>query len=417
MLKASLSNAIQLALRRPIMPAEAAEARQPLWFLLLLALAVAGGAAAYIPFLTILLPVRISELVGAEDVASLSYIIFAGAIFASFANIGFGWLSDITNNRRGWIAGGMALSSALLVFMGEAKSIGAMIILVIVWQIGLNMMLSPLIAWAGDCVPDGQKGLLGGLFAFAPALGAIAGALVTQPGLASSSQRLILVAALVCAMVLPALFFGRNRTMRHLVESRDPAREGPNDALQSPFAIGVMWLARLLVQIAEAGLFVFLLYWLRTVSPGFGENSAARLFGTVLLIAVPIALMIGYWSDKSNRPILPLSMMAGLAATGLFCMAISDDLTGAVVGYALFGIASTIFLSLHSGQTLRVLPKPATRGRDLGFFNLTNTLPALIMPGLTLSLVPVFGFSGLFAVFGMLSIIAALMTLTIARRN
>ena len=46
--------------------------RQPLWFLLLLALAVAGGAVAYVPFLTVLLPVRISELMGGEDVAALS---------------------------------------------------------------------------------------------------------------------------------------------------------------------------------------------------------------------------------------------------------------------------------------------------------------------------------------------------------
>ena len=53
------------------------------------------------------------------------------------------------------------------------------------------------------------------------------------------------------------------------------------------------------------------------------------------------------------------------------------------------------------------------RGRDLGFFNLTNTVPSLIMPWLTLAMVPVFGFSGLFWV---LAGLAALATLLLATR-
>lgn len=88
-------------------------------------------------------------------------------------------------------------------------------------------------------------------------------------------------------------------------------------------------------------------------------------------------------------------------------MASATDLHLAIIGYILFGIAATIFLSLHTGQTLRVLPKPEHRGRDLGVFNLTNTVPSLVMPWLTLTLVPGFGFAALFALFAVLAIIAA----------
>ena len=38
------------------------EDRQPLWFLLALAFASAGGAVAYVPFLTVLLPLKVDEL-------------------------------------------------------------------------------------------------------------------------------------------------------------------------------------------------------------------------------------------------------------------------------------------------------------------------------------------------------------------
>ena len=65
--------------------------------------------------------------------------------------------------------------------------------------------------------------------------------------------------------------------------------------------------------------------------------------------------------------------------------------------------ATNVFLSLHSGQTLLVLPSASHRGRDLGLFNLTNTVPSLIMPWLTVMVVPERGFP---ALFGMLAVLA-----------
>lgn len=398
------------------MTAEAtATARQPLWFLLLLALAAAGGAVAYVPFLTVLLPVRIADLTGSDDVRALSYATFAGAIVASFANIGFGWLSDRTGGRPMWIGGGLIMSSALLVAVSHTSTIFQLIVVIMAWQIGLNMMLGPLTAWAGDCVPDSQKGLLGGLFAFAPALGALAGAIVTTPGLAGEDARLGSVAALVIVMVAPVLVFGRGRELPHLMGLVAPREPKDRPPWQARSAVLRMWTARLLVQIAEAALFAFLLFWLRSLAPGYGENNAARIFSMVLAVAVPLALLAGRWSDRVRRPILPLAVAAGFSACGLVAMAVASSLEFAIAGYVLFGVASVLFLSLHTSQTLRVLPRPQTRGRDLGLFNLTNTVPSLIIPWLTISLVPVFGFSGLFWVLAVLCGIAGLLLAAISR--
>lgn len=135
-------------------------------FLLLYALACAGGAVSYVPLLTLLLPLHVRGLEGAAPIDALAYIAFSGAIAASIANIGFGWLSDITRNRRGWIIAGLALSSLLLISVRHTNRLGEVLVLIVVWQCTLNMMLAPLSAWAGDCVPDSQKGTLGGLLAF-----------------------------------------------------------------------------------------------------------------------------------------------------------------------------------------------------------------------------------------------------------
>jgi len=387
--------------------------RQSLPFLLLYALASAGGAMAYVPFLTIWLPGRMTELAGAADVQTLGYVTFFGAVAASAGGIGFGWLSDLTRNRRGWILTGLVLTIALLLVVPLAHNIWSLVAIIVAWQLTLNMMLGPLAAWAGDCVPDEQKGLLGGLLAFSPALGGWSGWLVTWPGLVSAEQRLVVIALLVASAVLPVLLLGRPRAFPDLT-APPPARAVGERRRPTGPAVR-MWLARLLVQIAEAALFAYLYFWFRSIDPGMHDNEKARLFGMALTIAIPIALASGRWADRNDRPFVPLVVAAAVSSLGMVAMALATGLDAAKASYLVFGIASTVFLSLHSSQTLRILPRSDRRGRDLGIFNLTNTVPSLIMPWLTISLVPGFGFDALFLLLAALSAIAVLLLATMPR--
>jgi MFS family permease len=392
-------------------------ARQSQRFLLLYALAWAGGSVAYVPFLTILLPVRVSVMAGdAAGVSWLAYIAFAGAIAASAAFIGFGYLSDITRRRREWVWLGLVLSCGLLALFREAETLPALIAIIIVWQLALNMMLAPLAAWAGDCVHDAQMGSLGGLLAFAPGLGALAGAFVTLPGLASADTRLVLVGVLVTCCVVPVLLVTPPPHVPDPVSDDAAAPDPSNPAAAGRGAMRRMWFARLAVQIAEAALFSYLYFWFRSIDPDMGDNRTARVFSVVLILSAPIALWAGRWADRTSRPFTPLVACAFVSAAGLVGMALAPSLPFAIATYAVFGFATSIFLALHSGQTLRVLPRSDRRGRDLGLFNLTNTVPSLIMPWLTLALVPQFGFAALFLLFSALSLAAGLLLKPFARQ-
>jgi MFS family permease len=375
---------------------EAAPSNYPPRFLWLFALAWAGGAVAYVPFLTILLPLRVVEIAGADSIKVLGLITFFGAVAASIGNVLFGWLSDRSGARRPWVVAGLLLSLALLLSMALARNSWTILAMVMGWQLVLNMMLGPLSAWAADRVPRHMTGLLGGLMALSPALGALSGVVVTIPGLADADQRLWVVAAMVAACVLPVLLF--------VGPSAAPASADNSGAVPTlRFAI-IMWIARLLVQIAEAALFAYLLLYFRWLDPGVGESRIARLFGAVLAAAVPIAIIVGRYADKSPRPARPLAICALGSGLGLIVMSAASSVKQATLGYVLFGLATTVFLSLHSGQTLRVLPDPAHRGRDLGLFNLTNTMPSLIMPWLTIIVVPTRGFPALFGVLAVLAL-------------
>lgn len=406
-------SAAALPRRAPVVAADLPHrARQSWRFLVLYALAVAGGAVAYVPFLTLLLPLQAGRLAGDQGFSLLAYAAFAGAVTASLANLGFGWLSDHTRTRRPWIAAGLVSSSAMLVAMPLAQSTAQLIAMIVVWQLCLNMMLGPLFALAGDYVPDEQKGLLGGLLGIAPALGALSGALVTIPGFAAADQRYGLVAGLVVLLVGPLLLAGKPVPMPHLL-AVDQTVSGKPSPVKPAMQ---MWLARLLVQIAEAALFAFLLLWFRSLDPRFADHTAATLLTAVLALAAVITLLAGRWSDSAQQPILPLTLGAGSAAVGLITMAVATDVATAIAGYVLFGLSASAFLALHSSQTLRVLPRPATRGRDLGLFNLTNTVPSLVMPGLTLALVPRYGFGTLFLLLAGLSALACVILLRLSRR-
>jgi MFS family permease len=376
-------------------------------FLWLFALAWAGGSVAYVPFLTILLPLRVVAIAGADSVRVLGLITFFGAVAASVGNILFGWLSDRRADRRSWVAAGLLLSIILLVSVPLGRDTTSIVALVVCWQLALNMMLGPLSAWAADRVPRHKTGFLGGLMALSPALGALSGVVATMPGLASDNQRLWLVAAMVAASVTPAiLFVGKPASKAGDTAERDPPPRR--------FAAR-MWLARLLLQIAEAALFAYLLVYFRTLDPAVDESQIARLFGAVLVTALPVAIFAGRYADRSSRPARPLAICAATSVAGLVGMSIASSVEQAVAGYVLFGLATTVFLSLHSGLTLRVLPNPRHRGRDLGIFNLTNTVPSLIMPWLTIAIVPARGFAGLFVVLAILAAASATLLFTLKR--
>jgi MFS family permease len=128
-----------------------------------------------------------------------------------------------------------------------------------------------------------------------------------------------------------------------------------------------------------------------------------------MVVSAPLALLAGRWSDRTGRPILPLQVCALISALALCCMAIAPGLLAAKLAYGLFGVFSAIFLALHSAQTLRILPRADRRGRDLGLFNLSNTVPSLVMPWMAMAIIPRAGFPALFLILALLSALGALL--------
>ncbi len=380
--------------------------RQPLSLLISYALAWSGGSIAYTPFLTLLLPIRFSELAGHDDVRWLALCATVGAIAASLANIFWGWASDRwpsgTRRRRlRWSAAGLIATTFGMWLIIRATSPIEMVIAVACWQLALNLMLAPLSAYAADSFGDQQKGALGGMLAFAPAFAALSliGVAMVPANLADELGLIMLIVAI---FMVP-LFV--RRSVHALGMTDRPARSSEQSRPDHRTLV-LLWLARLFVQVAEGLLFLFIFYFLRDISAGrLTLGSFAWTNAGVQLAAIPVALWVGRLSDRHDRRRLPLLGMLALIALGLAGMALSTRWAGVIGCYAIFLMGSNSFLALHSTFTMQHLPDPRRFGRDLGLFNLTNTLPSLTSPLLAALFIGRYGYHGLLGVLALTMLI------------
>lgn len=349
-------------------------------YLILLTLAYGAGVVSYVPLLTLLLPIKVELAAGVDKVAVLSLATLAGAAAAGPANILAGALSDISvrrgAGRRRWIMAGLIATLASYALLLACRTPATVVLGVVVFQLAVNLMLAPLMALVADEAPDHQKGLVGGLFGAVYPLGWVAAVLVTAWPEMPETIRLAIVGGLVAAGMIP-----------FLAMSRAPATApAPSSAVQRALGarnLTLVWLARLLVQVAGAILFCFSLFFFETVRDAAREStvlaaSVAWLSGAAAVVTVPLAIVLGRWSDMTGTRKPILAALAGFVTLGLLIMALLPEWRLASVGFIVFASASAVFLSLQSTYAMQLLPSGRHRGRDLGVLNLTNTIPSMV---------------------------------------
>lgn len=335
---------------------------------------------AFIPFFTMLLPLKVEAVAPGERVAVLGWITFVGAVAASLANIGFGWLSDGTyerrRTRRPWIAAGLAAVIAGYALIHLARDVPALIAAIVFFQCALNMLFAPLGAVLADEVPDAGKGLAAALLSVGHPISSLTTVFVVHPVIGGEGARFAAVCALAAAMILPFLLLARERGLGN---AASPAQAQPPPARD----LALAWAARFAVQIAGTAIMTYLYFYFEGVlgaRDAAATQSIARAIAWGTAASVVAALAGGRISDRIGRrkPFIALSG-AGMAA-GLTAMALADGWWQAAWGYGLFVAAYSMFIAVHSAFAVQLLPSPRHRGRDLGILNLTNTVPTVIGP-------------------------------------
>lgn len=363
-------------------------------------LAVFGLHFAFMPLLILLLPRRLESLFELGATAMLSWLLLVGSVTASVANIVAGQLGDQWlrkhGNRRGLIAIGLVMLIFSFVPLAVATERASLTMAIIIFQIALNLTLSPTMAMLTDHVPAAQKGAIAGLIGAALPLSALGTTVLGWAFPVDADTAFFASAAFVMICAAPLLVrWGFEPVGQPDTRCDFGIKQHSSGAFRS---LAQIWLGRLLVQLSAS--FVLLYLFLHVAglvqhnAAWQGEN-ATDIVSTLSLLgacfAVPAAVMAGRLSDRLTER---QTIMIGAA----FLLSISLAILSSNPAPKMFGIAFILFqlglaayVSVDAALVAQLISHHPRRGRILGIMNLGNTVPAILVPLVTLKLVSVIG--------------------------
>ncbi|CAL1691554.1 hypothetical protein MMB232_01698 [Brevundimonas subvibrioides] len=367
-------------------------------FIALYMAAQVGAYIAFIPLLTLLLPLKAEAIDPAGRTLALSQIALWGAVTAGVAGVMAGIIGDRTRHWRGgrsiWMIAGLAGTVASYGLIHMAATQGSLMAAIVALQISLNFMLNPLAATLPERVPGRQKGLVAGFTGLAFPLSSLFGALVVGVWLTGETERLTAVVLVTVAMVVPFIVM----TFRAGPRSTAKPRQRPSLAAFADRDFLIAFGSRLLVQTAVALNVLYLLFFLdqetgldRALKGMRIEVAMAVLLGTSTSLSVLAGLMGGRVSDRIGRRKLLVFGGALLLAMGSLLMALVPNWPGPWVAQAILGVGVGLYGITDAVLVAEVLPDRTHAGRDMGLMNVAVTAAQIFAPLLGLLALAWFG--------------------------
>jgi MFS family permease len=151
---------------------------------------------------------------------------------------------------------------------------------------------------------------------------------------------------------------------------------------------GWAWLTRFLINLSNALVILYLLYYLRDRlhhdDPERGVLILTAVNSVTLLATVVVG---GAWSDRVGRR-KPFVLWSGVVMTAATAMlAAWQTWPSAIVAAAVLGVGLGVFMSVDFALMTDVLPKALDRGKDLGVINVANALPQVAAPAVAAPIV------------------------------
>lgn len=357
-------------------------------------LAIVGIAAGWFGPIQILLPAQSARIAGTGGKESLlALVTAAGAVASMVANPLWGALSDRLRSRWGRrrpvaLAGTVVGVAGLLVLAAADGRAGMTTGWVLV-QIGLNGPLAALAAMMADRVPEEQRGVVGAWFGIAQTLGLVVGtavAVVVGEGALGYVAIAVAVPALGAAILLvhdeaptgggaPAGAVGPG--------APDPATRPSWRALRPSADYVAVWTLRLLLNLVNALLLLYLYYYLSDgigVAEGDVGTWVLVLTGGAALVTVGVAAGGGVLSDRTGRRRAFVAASAVLLGVAAVVMSTLPPLPVVLAATVLFGIGWGLYVSVDLAVLTAVLPDASTRATMLGIGNVASSLPQVLAP-------------------------------------
>lgn len=341
----------------------------------------------------ITLAVRVGQVATPEEkAAQLGIILGIGAFGALLAAPVWGAISDRTTaaigRRKLWmIAGGLMLLVGLLT-MAFAPNVLVLGIGWFICQVGSNANQAALNAVLPDVVPDRQRGRMSGLLGLSLTVSILIAAFVSQFTTANP----------VLMFVVPWLFIPLSFALFFPVFKDTPADPAKLPKLSLAHFRRTFWVnpvehpdfawafgSRFFLFLGTAFLGSYQVYFLvDRLGFGLGEVAGVIFLTTILTSAVTVvvSLLGGWLSDRFNRRKLFVWAAALIAGAGLLTIGLSSTFEQFLVGAAVTSLGSGLYYAVDLALVAKVLPNPNDAAKDMGVFQIANSLPQSLAPAI-----------------------------------
>lgn len=361
-------------------------------FVALMALCQFGIWVAILTPAQTTLAIRVEHVAPLTKDRTLGLILGVGVLFSLVGSPLFGRLSDRTSTalgrRRPWILGGLAAMLVCALVIAFARPVPVLLVAWCVAQLSGAASYAAMTATIPDRVPVVQRGLVSGVMGLTLPVGTLFGTYVVQ--LFDVDSFLIFAGPALIGLVCGLIYV-------ILVRDADPPREdlpryGLREFLRSFWVnpsrypdFAWTFASRFLVYMGYAVLMAYQVFFLTDhlrVPKSEVTHLVFLVTLTMTVASIASALLGGKLSDIAGRRRPFVFVSAAVMALGLVGIGLSGSFPMFWIMATLVGLGQGLFLSVDLALVSQVLPDPDDNAKDMGVFNIANTLPQSIAPAL-----------------------------------
>lgn len=377
----------------------------------------------YLGVNAVLLPAKVQQIVPNEKAQVVTILATAAMIVAAIANIIIGGLSDLTRSRWGrrtpWVIAGSVGSLLTLTWFSFSSSVVSMVLAWSFYQIFLNAIVAPLLAFLQDQVAPKHRGKISSIYAFGYVIGQYGGQVVGAQFLGNVHLGIIIMGFLTLLSGPIAAVIVRERSSLEMPKKRFTFNMFLQNFIFPLHNARDFYLAlfgKMMINTATTAVMGYQLYILSDyiqLNAKNQENYISIINVIMMVTAIVMSISAGPVSDKIKSRKIPVFFAASLVAIGVITPAFTHSAWSMLV-YALFaGLGMGIFFAVDQALNLEVLPNPDTAAKDLGVLNLANTGSNILGPIVAATIVSMThgSYFGIFPVCAALAIAGGLLIL------